>query len=488
MMKVIFTVGVVVCILFAVLVLRTYLFSRQETRIPLINNIAIDKAGAAERLAGAIRIKTVSRADSPAAGDAFLQFHDYLEKTFPSIHQTLARETVNDYSLLYTWQGKHPELQPILLLAHMDIVPVAPEMETRWIHPPYGGEIADGYIWGRGTLDMKHSLMGIMESIEYLIKNGFVPDRTVYLAFGHDEEIGGFHGAKHIGETLKSRGISVEFTLDEGSPIVEGLLPGITKPAALIGLSEKGYVTLKLTAQGPGGHGSMPPRDSAIGRLAHVIDKLNTRQMPAEIRTPIADMFAALAPEMPVYLRMIIANQWLFGPLLIHQLEGSQATNATVRTTTAITVINGGAVYNIIPAEATAVGTFRILPGDTVENVVEHVTKVIDDPRIKIEKTGAGEAEPARVADMDSHAYNTIKKTIYQTFPGTVVAPSLTVTSTDSGHYQSITENSYRFVPVRIGADDVRRIHGINERISMDNYAEIIKFYIQLIRNFNLNP
>jgi carboxypeptidase PM20D1 len=487
MMKVIVTVGVAITILVVVLVIRTSLYSNREARIPLIKDIVIDKMDAAQRLAGAIRIQTVSRANAPMAGDAFLQFHAYLEKTFPAIYHTLTRETVNGYSLLYTWMGKDPKLQPILLLAHIDVVPVVEGSEMQWTYPPFEGRIADGYIWGRGSLDMKHSLMGIMEAIEYLIKGGFIPDRTVYLAFGHDEEIGGFHGAKIIGETLKARGVKAEFTLDEGSPLVEGLLPGITKSIALIGLSEKGYVTLRLTAVGPGGHGSMPSGDSAIGKLTRAVYRLDSRQMPAKIISPISDMFTALVTEMPFDLRMVIANQWLFGPLLIHRLEASPATNATVRTTTAVTVINGGNTYNVIPTEATAVGTFRILPGDTIEKVVDHVKKVIDDPTIKLEKTGAGEAEPARVSEVDSLAYNIIKKTIYQTIPEVFVAPSLTVTSTDSGHYRSVSVNNYRFVPVRIGPDDVKRIHGINERIGVNNYAEIIKFYVQLMRNFNLN-
>jgi carboxypeptidase PM20D1 len=484
--KSLLTVGGVLFMALVVVITRTYFYGETVPGSTLATNIDIEKRNAAERLAGALAIKTISIAGAPVAADAFLQLHEYLERTFPVTHNTLTRETVNGYSLLYTWEGINPDLKPILLLAHMDVVPVEKQTYSQWSYPPFAGAVADGYIWGRGALDMKHSLMAIMESVEYLLEAGVTPSRTVYLAFGHDEEIGGHQGAAKIAEMLNARGVNLEFTLDEGSPIVQDMLPGITKPAALIGLAQKGYVTLELTATGPGGHGSMPPQNSAIGNLAGALHRLNTQQMPAGIRSPVTEMFAALAPEMSLPLRMVMANQWLFGPLVIDALEASPATNAAIRTTTAITVFGSGDTYNVLPTVASAVATFRILPGDTVAMVIEHVNKVVNDPGIKVEQTGAGAEEASPVSSIDSFAFDTIRKTIYQTIPNVIVAPSLTVTGTDSGHYQSFSENSYRFVPVRIGPDNVKRIHGIDERVGVDNYAEIIRFYIQLLRNINL--
>jgi carboxypeptidase PM20D1 len=484
MTKVLLCIGIIFCLLIVVIATRTFTYGVSDISTTLVKDIHINQKDVAERLASVLRIQTISLAGTPVAANAFNAMHNYLELVFPLTHRELKREIVNDYSLLYTWEGSDPGLKPILLMAHMDVVPVVPDTVAKWTYPPFAGEIANDFIWGRGALDMKQSLMGIMEAIEYLLNQDFVPSRTVYLAFGHDEELGGYEGAKIIAELLEMRKVQLEFTMDEGSPIAQDMLPGITKPAALIGLAEKGFVTLKLTATGPGGHGSMPPADSAIAKLARTIHRLETRQMPAEIRSPIADMFEFMAPEMPFHLRIVIANQWLFSPLLINELEAARATNATVRTTTAITILKGGIIYNVIPTKATAVGTFRILPGDTIDMVVEHVSNVINDPDITLQKIGAGASEPSRISAMDSSGFIAITKTINQIFPDVVIAPSLVVTSTDSGHYETISENSYRFVPMRVGPEDVKRIHGIDERIGVTNYAEIIRFYIQLLRNF----
>jgi carboxypeptidase PM20D1 len=343
--------------------------------------------------------------------------------------------------------------------------------------------VAEDYIWGRGALDMKQSLMAVMEAVEYLVDSGFKPNRTIYLAFGHDEEIGGHNGAAKIVELLQARKVQLEYTLDEGSAIVEGIIPNIARPVALIGLAEKGWVALELTAHGEGGHGSMPPEHTAVGRLVRAIHLLETHQMPAEIRRPFSDMFEYLAPEMPFLQRVVVANRWLFDSLLISRLEKSRATNAAIRTTTAITMLKGSDAYNVMPTEATAVGTFRALPGDTNDNVVEHVRNVIDDEDITVKKIGVRAWNPSRVSATDTFGFAAINKAIRQVLPDATIAPSLVVTGTDSKHYGTISENNYRFVPMRVGPEDVKRIHGVDERIGIENYSEIIRFYIQFLRN-----
>lgn len=486
--KAIFGVGVVLLLLLGTIVLRTFLFGAQQTEADQIEDINIDKHATAERLAGALRFKTVSVGGQPATEDEFGKLHAYLEDTYPHIHRELKREIVNSHSLLYTWEGTDAELKPIMLMAHMDVVPVEPGTESRWTHSPFAGVIAADNIWGRGALDMKQSLMAMIEAVEYLLDKGHVPRRTVYLAFGHDEEIGGYKGAAKIADLLEARQVQLEFTLDEGSAIVQGIIPGVKRPAALIGLAEKGFVTLRLTAHGEGGHGSMPPRHTAVGKLARAIHRLESHQMPAEIRRPVSDMFEYLAPEMPFHQRLVIANRWLFNALFIGLLEKSRATNAAVRTTTAITVVESGDAYNILPTEAAAVGTFRILPGDTVDMVVEHVKKIIDDEGITLQRTGAGTSDPSRLSTTNSMGFTSITRSVRQVFPDAVIAPSLVVTGTDSGHYESISENSYRFVPMRVSPEDLKRIHGIDERISIDNYADIIRFYIQLMLQESTMP
>ncbi len=456
-------------------------------RLPEISpamEIAIDTTAMAQRLAQAVRFATVSHGrEAPVAHEALRGLRNFVSQSFPRVHTALKRETINGYSLLYTWDGSDPELKPILLAAHMDVVPVEPGTEKDWTHPPFAGVVADGFVWGRGTMDMKVSLIGILEAVEYLLGQDFVPKRTIYLAFGHDEELGGPNGATKIAELLEKRGVHLYFTLDEGLVITHGIIPGVAKPAALIGLAEKGFVTLELIARGRGGHSSMPPTTTAVGRLGRAIQRLETNQMPAALRRPAADMFEHLAPEMPIMMRAILANRWLFEPLLISRLEEKAATNALIRTTTAITMIAGGVKPNVVPQEARAVINFRILPGDSVDSVTEHVQAVIDDPNIEVRSLGKVPSAPSPVSNSGSASFAALRLTVRQVFADVVVAPGLLMGRTDSRHYVRITENSYRFLPMRLTNQDLKRIHGTDERIAIDNYAEIIRFYAQLLLN-----
>ena len=481
--QIILTFGVVLLLFSIIIATRTLQFGTPQISVDQIENISMDQHAKAERLGEALSYKTISTPGEPDAPEEFLKFHKFLETTYPRTHRELKRETVSDYSLLYTWQGGDLELKPVLILAHIDVVPVKQDTVTKWTHPPFAGLVADNYIWGRGALDMKQSLIAIMEAVEYLVESGFKPNRTIHLAFGHDEEVGGHGGAAKIAELLKARKVQLAFTLDEGSAIVEGIIPNIAQPVALIGLAEKGRITLELTAHGEGGHGSMPPRRTTAGKLARTIHSLENRQMPAEIRRPFSDMFNYLALEMPFLQRTVVANRWLFNSLLISRLENSRATNAAIRTTTAITMLKGSDAYNVLPTEATAIGTFRILPGDTIEDVKNHVRGIIDNEDITFREISTGASDPSRVSTTDTFGFAVINRTIRQVLPDAVVAPSLVVTGTDSVHYESISENNYRFVPMRVDREDVKRIHGVDERIGIKNYSEIIRFYIQFLRN-----
>jgi carboxypeptidase PM20D1 len=337
-------VGLAVLALVAVI-----LFNTMNVELPSVANtpasetIAFDENAAAHRLARAVGFRTISVSlNQPVAEAAFRDLHDYLAVSFPRVHTTLKRETVNGYSLLYTWQGSDPSLKPILLSAHMDVVPVVPGTEDDWIYPPFAGQVADGFVWGRGTMDMKASIVGSLEAIEYLIGQDFTPARTVYLAFGHDEEIGGNQGAAKISELLEQRGVKLAFTLDEGLVLTEGIFPGIDRPVAVIGIAERGIVTLKVTASGPGGHGSMPPSSSAIGRLGRALALLEGNPMPATLRPPVTDMFYYIMAEMNFPTRLVFANRWLLEPLILRKLSKKPSTNALIRSTTAITVVAGG--------------------------------------------------------------------------------------------------------------------------------------------------
>ena len=458
---------------------------RQESRqlvVAAADEIAVDAAAAAARLGEAIRYKTISHQD-PARFDGapYLALHDFLARSYPRAHQALRREVVNDYSLLYTWPGSEPELKPILLLGHLDVVPVDSGSEDKWTHPAFSGQVAGGHIWGRGALDDKVSVLGALEAVEYLLAQGFVPKRAVHLAFGHDEEVGGGQGAARIAALLAERELRFDYTLDEGLVITQGLMPGVEAPVALIGLGEKGYVSLELVARARGGHSSMPPPHTAAGLIAGAVHALESNPMPARIEGPVAEMFDYVGSEMTLPFRVLFTNRWLFAPLIEWQLSSGPATNALIRTTTAPTMLSAGVKENVLPVEARAVVNFRILPGDSIARVVDHVRDVVDDPAIEIRELPG--SEPSPVADSSSASFRALHKTVAQVFPDVVVAPGLSIAATDSRHYSGISDSSYRFLPLRLRPEDLERIHGTDERIAIDNYADIIRFYIQLIRN-----
>ncbi|MBX7200678.1 MAG: M20 family peptidase [Rhodospirillaceae bacterium] len=451
------------------------------TGTPMPPPAELDRA--AQRLAEAIRIPTVSHGFArPAGGDRFADLHALLERDFPRVHAGLKREKIGSGSLLYTWEGSDPALPPLLLTAHQDVVPVEPGTESGWTHPPFSGDIADGYVWGRGTLDNKQMLMATLEGVERLLAAGAKPKRTVLLAFGHDEELGGPLGARAIADLLAQRNVRALFSLDEGSAILEGVVPGIDRPVAQIGVAEKGFLTLQLTARAKGGHSSMPPPHTAVGKLGRAVARLEERQMPAAPAGPGGDGLRALAPAMGRAARAVIANDWLFGPLLIRQLGAAPTTNAMIRTTTAPTIVQGGVKENVLPTEATAVVNFRIAPGDTVAQVKAHVAAVIDDPDVSIADYRGEGNEATPVADRAGPGFALIGDAARAVAPDAIVSPGLVVTGTDSKHYSRVSAAAYRFLPMRLRPEDIRRIHASDERIAIANYGEIINFYLALIR------
>jgi carboxypeptidase PM20D1 len=470
-------------LLAAVLVANTLRFTSRQVQVEPAPLVAVDR-GAPERLAGAIRFRSVSYQEAARldAGE-FLGLHRYLEARFPRVHQALAHEVVATYSLLFTWKGRDEGASPVLLLSHLDVVPVESGSENSWTYPPFAGRIADGHVWGRGAMDDKVGVLGLLEAVETLLGAGFAPRRSVYLAFGHDEEVGGEHGAFAIAALLRDRKISPEFVLDEGLTVTEGIVPGVTPPVALVGIAEKGYLSVELVVQSEGGHSSTPPPETAVGILATAIHDLERRQLPTGIEGAARKLFDFIGPEMGLANRVALANLWLFGPLVERRLAAAPATNALIRTTTAPTIIEGSVKENVLPARARAVVNFRIRPGDSVQGVLDHVRAVVDDPRVAVTALQTTVSEPSPESSVTSEAFATIGRTIRQVFSGALVAPSLVLGATDSRHYASLTAEVYRFLPFRMRPEDIRRPHGIDERISVEDYARAVRFYAQLIRN-----
>ena len=444
----------------------------------------LDEMVLAQRLAGAIRFPTISYIDYTRTDTAaFHGLHTYLQQKFPLVYQTLKWQIVGDFSLLFEWTGRDPALRPVLLTGHMDVVPVEEGTLKAWSYPPFDGCIEEGFIWGRGTLDDKVTVMGILEAVEALLQRGFQPNRTLYLAFGEDEEIMGRHGAPQIAALLKSRGVELEFVLDEGLVVTDGIVPNISKPAALIGITEKGYVCIELSVEKVGGHLAMPPQQTAIGILSAAVSRLEDHPVPARRDSPIFQTLDALSPEMPLWIRLILMAKRVTAGLLFKVLSGADSTNAMIHTSTAFTIFQAGELVNVLTANAKADVLFFPMPGDSIASITDYVRKVIADPRVQIHVLTDNCAEASPVSPTDSPGYRFIEGSICNVFPGVLVAPGIAATPTDCRNYVGLTKNCYRFTPIWTKPEDVIRVHGVNERISVKNYAQGVEFFLDLIQS-----
>ncbi|HMN20651.1 MAG TPA: M20 family peptidase [Ottowia sp.] len=476
------------------LAVNTWRHGSRQLQVEPLAPIAIDEAAVAGRLAEAVRLQTVSsQADAGQNADQFRALHALLQQQFPRVHATLKRELVNELSLLYTWEGADPKAPAMVLLAHQDVVPIAPGTEGDWQQPPFAGIVRDGYVWGRGSWDDKGNLLAQLEAVELLLAAGWQPPRTIYLAYGADEEVGGHRGAASIAGLLKSRGVQADFVLDEGLLVLDGVMPGLKRPAALVGIAEKGYMSVQLGFTATPGHSSMPPSAgaSAIGMMSAALAALDRQQMPAGMRGVAAEMFDVLAPEMGGFSRVALSNLWLFGPLVQRQLERAASTNAMLRTTTALTIASAGNKDNVLPGRAEAVVNFRILPGDTRAQVTQHVEQVaggqVPAGHLAVNPL-PGSKEASKVAPTGAAPYQALARTIREVFPDALVAPGLMVAGTDSVHYEPISDHIFKFSPIRADSEDLKRFHGTNERLSVKNYADAIRFYHRLVTQVAKTP
>jgi len=458
---------------------RSYAFSEPDAAMiePVAPTaLALDMAAASERLAAAIRFRTMG--DDPAQFDAF---HAWLAETYPAFHAIARRETVAGASLLYVWEGIDPAQPPLLLLAHQDVVPAPAETRVAWRVDPFAGVIADGEIWGRGTLDDKGSLVALMEAAEQLALTRFKPRRTIIFAFAHDEETAN-KGAKAMAALLQQRGQHAWFALDEGMAVT-AIHPLTGGPVALIGVAEKGNGTLRISAQGAPGHSSTPPPDTAVSRLARAVSAVH--EMPIERGIeggPALSMALALSDHLPPMTRMALANEWLFGPLVRQRLEGDPAAAALMGTTIAPTMIEGGQRPNVLPGRASAMINVRLHPRDTANAILAQAraaTAEIEGVRVDW-AAPPDEASPA--ASTASSSYRLIAGLARGAFPDAPVAPMQVLGYTDGRNYQGVAENVYRFTPVRFSSDMLASVHGVNERISVDDYEKQIRFYIGLMQ------
>ncbi len=476
----------ILLVVVAIVIINTVSYSSKQIDVAAVEKIQVSN-DVVQRLSDVVKIPTVSYS-THVDSIAFINLFEYFDTHFPLVDSMLETTQINQFSRIYKWQGRNSKLKPYLLIAHLDVVPVEGESQARWTEPPYSGKIKDEFIWGRGTLDDKVSAMGILETTEILLKENYQPQRTIYFAFGHDEEVGGKNGAQSMCEYFLSKKINFEYILDEGSIILEEAVPGLTQPAALIGTAEKGYCTLELEVNlDHGGHSSMPPKETAIGILSHALATLQDNPFPSNISQNTQELFDHIGPEMILPNKAVFANTWLFEGILKSQLEKAPSSNAMLRTTTAPTIIKGGVKENVLPTNVSAIINFRILPGETSETVIAYLNETIDDERVKVIKQNASfSSEPSKVSSSSSFGFNALQKTTKEIFPNTVVTPSLVIAGTDARHYEAVSDNIFRFTPVQLTKEDLKRIHGIDERISIENYKTMIAFYYRLILNSSI--
>lgn len=477
-----YLIPAILLFLVAFLLVRTFLFARPPIPPSQVELPGVDVERLTIGLGEAIRCETVSTGEGqpPAAGELY-RLHTQLQPRFPLAHANLKRESIDDLSLLYTWEGSQPDLAPVLFTAHQDVVPVDPTQLDAWQQPPFSGALVDGAVWGRGALDTKSSLIGLLEAVESLLAAGYQPQRTVLLAFGHDEEIGGTKGARRIAETLEQRGLRPIAVLDEGGAVVQGVLPGFSGPVALIGNVEKGYLSLLLTASGQEGHSSAPPRQSAIGVLAQALARLEANPMPARLDA-LKKTYREAGALAGFGMQFVFANLWLFGWLVKRRLDAAPQTAAAVRTTTALTRVEGGIKDNILPSQARAVINFRLYPGDTIASVCERVRRVIGDERVQLEALPEASWEASPVSATDTLLYFQLGLAVRQVFPQAAVAPYLVQGATDARHYTGLCEQVFRFSPYLLTGEELKTIHGANERISVENLERMAQFYMQIMR------
>lgn len=475
MKKIFLLITVIVVVVIGVLLFNTLMLSSKQVASDKIEDIELPN-DIFQNLSKGIQYKTISfNEDVSPDSSEFFGFHRFLEETFPLTHEALSLEKISTYSLLYTWEGSEPSKKPIILLSHQDVVPVDQPTLNDWEAGPFDGVISETDIIGRGTMDDKGTLIGLLEAVEKLLEESFVPSQTIYLAFGHDEEIGGANGAAEIAKYLKSKGVNASMTLDEGGFLAEDIVPGIDNTVAVVNLAEKGFASFRLIVETKGGHSSQPPKENTIGMLAKAIVDLENNQRPYKLVKPIDYQLEYMGAELPFFQKLAFANPWLFKKPIL------EALNA--HTTTAPTIINGGVKNNVIPTVAEATINFRILPGETIESVKQHIESTISD-KIKVESVGFL-TNPSPVSSIDSEAYKTLEKTIRDMFPNSVVVPGLVGGGTDARYFYDISDDVYRFYPVRVSPESMTRFHGIDEKISKENYKEIVEFSYHLIKKLN---
>lgn len=434
----------------------------------------VDEKEITDILVSAVRIPTVTKYKEGDDQSSFPVYHEFLKKTFPEIFKRAEVTYIHDYSLIIKVPGTDETMMPGCLLAHQDVVPAPKE---GWEVDPFSGEVKDGYVYGRGSQDMKSQMMTALYGFELLLREGREPKRTIYYCFGHDEEFQGKEGARYIVKHLKEQGIRFAFVLDEGGTILDGKLLGIDGKLALIGTCEKGYADYQLVSVKDGGHASAPKKKSSVDAIADAIHDLRRSPMRSYWSQPMRELFATIAPYMKPLYKFMFVNRNVLSPVIKMVMTMiTPFTNSVLRTTFAFTQMEGSTAVNVIPVKATANLNVRINIGQTEKEVKEYIQKVVGKD-IQVENIGL-HFDPTVVSKTKgSDVYEQLVQSIVDVYDGYIPAPCPFPAATDSKYYYEISENVYRFTPFEYTLDDQKRIHGLNERCEISGLTKAVQFF-----------
>ena len=437
-----------------------------------------------KNLSDSIKIPTIANRDESLVDWApFDEFHAMLEKAYPLMHEKLDKQIISTRSLLYHWKSEHPEKEPIALLSHQDVVPVTPGTEDDWKYPAYSGEIAEGFLWGRGAIDMKNHLIGVCEAVETLLEEGYVPERDVYICFGHNEEVmaeGEICGADCMMRWFKERGIKLDSVLDEGGAILEAKVDKVIDGhLAGVGIAEKGHVDFEISVNAKGGHSSQPPKHSALGELSRIVCKLENNQFKAELTPQLYSLFNEIGKNTTYPVRCVMSNLPVLKPLITKICSEIPPVASMMRTTTAVTMANGSPAPNVLPQKATVNVNFRIMPGQTIDDVEAHIRKIAG-PKAEIKMVSG--KNPSKISPTDSRAFNAIREICKEMDPKAIVAPYLVMGGTDARNYEDVCDNIYRYSPFLMDTALLLTCHGTNERIPLTSLKDGVVFFKKYIR------
>lgn len=476
----------VILFLLAVTAIRAVFFvpKKKESGNDALPEEKIDVDRYCQNLSDAIKIKTISNYDREKVDwNEFKRFHEFLEERYPLIHKTLIKTEIADASLIYKWEGTDPSLDGIALLSHQDVVPIADGTIDDWTNEPFEGVNDGEFIWGRGAMDMKNHLIGVMESVEQLIADGYKPKRTVYLCLGHNEEVVAApdNGAKQIAAYLKEQGVHLEAVLDEGGAILPVNINGVLNcNLAGVGVAEKGSVNYEISVNAKGGHSSQPPKHTALGHLADVIKDIENHQFRATMPKFVYELFTEIGKRCSYPVRLVTCNIWLLKPIILKIMTKIPPAASLIRTCTAVTMASGSPQFNVLPQKASITVNFRTMPGVTIPDVEEHIRKSVRNKNIDVKFLVGKEA--SNVSPTDSKAFKIIKELCESADSKNLVAPFLVMGGTDAYNYENVCENIYRFAPFVVDTNLLLCTHGTNERLPLSAIPDALTFFKRYIK------